>query len=198
MPIQQKMFEGDTFERIGGVWFEKHGKGEYVLDGVNNKFTSYLNASRSLKIKIADAIASGGYWVSHNNLFLMCTHFTQAEKQATLKVGEIIYWDVQGELYAKPEADRFTTVDEANNWLQEQCDAGTPMTIAYQRTEPHYIKCTSEQSAILDKIDTYKDGTIITTDNDLCKIQLRYKQDLEKRITALEKQIATQTVAESE
>ena len=61
------------------------------------------------------------------------------------------------------------------------------------------LKCTSEQCKILDKIDTYKDGTIITTDNDLCKISLRYKEDYDKRITALEKQINTATeVAESE
>ena len=146
------MFEGDTFEQVDGVWYEKHDKGEYVLDGVNNKFT-YRVTNGNLKIKIEDAIASGGYWVSHNNLFLMCTHFTQAEKQAAFKAGEVIYWDTQGDLYVKPELDRFTTVDEANEWLKEQYEAGTPVTIAYQRTEPLYIKCTPEQSKILDKIE---------------------------------------------
>ncbi len=196
LQTQQKMFEGDTFEQVDGVWYEKHDKGEYVLDGVNNKFT-YRVTNGSLKIKIEDAIASGGYWVSHNNLFLMCTHFTQAEKQAAFKAGEVIYWDTQGDLYVKPELDRFTTVDEANEWLKEQYEAGTPVTIAYQRTEPLYIKCTPEQSKILDKIDTYRDGTIITTDNDLCKISLRYKQNLESRIEQIEKQLATE-VAEEE
>lgn len=196
LQTQQKMFEGDTFEQVDGVWYEKHDKGEYVLDGVNNKFT-YRVTNGNLKIKIEDAIASGGYWVSHNNLFLMCTHFTQAEKQAAFKAGEVIYWDTQGDLYVKPELDRFTTVDEANEWLKEQYEAGTPVTIAYQRTEPLYIKCTPEQSKILDKIDTYRDGTIITTDNDLCKISLRYKQNLESRIEQIEKQLATE-VAEEE
>ena len=119
LQTQQKMFEGDTFEQVDGVWYEKHDKGEYVLDGVNNKFT-YRVTNGNLKIKIEDAIASGGYWVSHNNLFLMCTHFTQAEKQAAFKAGEVIYWDTQGDLYVKPELDRFTTVDEANEWLKEQ------------------------------------------------------------------------------
>ena len=196
MPIQQKMFEGDTFEQVDGVWYEKHDKGLYILDGANNKFT-YRASSGILKIKIDDTITSDGYWTSQKNLFLMCTHFVQAEKQAAFKAGEIIYWDTQGDLYVKPELDRFTTVDEANEWLKEQYEAGTPVTIAYQRTEPLYIKCTPEQSKILDKIDTYRDGTIITTDNELCKISLRYKQNLESRIEQIEKQLATQ-VAESE
>lgn len=197
LQTQQKMFEGDTFEQVDGVWYEKHDKGEYVLDGVNNK-AKYLSATNSIKINIADAIKAATYYTNQKDLFLLCTHFIHSKKNlSNYGVGEIVYWDTQGDLYMKAEEGKFANLNEVNSWLKEQYDAGTPMTIAYQRIQPLLLKCTAEQCKILDKMDTYRDGTIITTDNDLCKISLRYKEDYGKRITALEKQISiATTVAE--
>lgn len=201
MPIQQKMFEGDTFEKIDGVWYEKHGWREIILDGTQTISHLDSNIQNASQTRFA---------ISIDNLILsktFCNKLTAYPAGTVLWNG--IYQNavaiyIQNNinkvvLQVKIDYTLFTeTIDSAaqkvvkfKEYLKEN-----PITVVVPiKTE--YIKCTSEQSAILDKIDTYRDGTIITTDNDLCKIQLRYKQDLEKRITELENQIAT-TVAESE
>jgi len=202
MPIQQKMFEGDTFEKIDGVWYEKHGWREIILDGTQTISHLDSNIQNASQTRFA---------ISIDNLILsktFCNKLTAYPAGTVLWNG--IYQNavaiyIQNNinkvvLQVKIDYTLFTeTIDSAaqkvvkfKEYLKEN-----PITVVVPiKTE--YIKCTAEQCKILDKIDTYRDGTIITTDNDLCKIQLRYKQDLEKRITALEKQIATQTVAESE
>lgn len=203
MPIQSKMFEGDTFEQIGDVWYEKHCKKEKTITGndiqsvsSNNRVFFKISSVPGFK-KISEEFYYGN--IDKNTIESnVATSLTGHSLTwlATAKKGDwISSWnnpnDANG--FVLRTDKEFATKEEAMTYFNEN-----PFTVVYELLETEYIKCTSEQCKILDKIDTYKDGTIITTDNDLCKIQLRYKQDLEKRITALEKQIATQTVAESE
>lgn len=203
MPIQSKMFEGDTFEQIGDVWYEKHCKKEKTITGndiqsvsSNNRVFFKISSVPSFK-KISEEFYYGN--IDKNTIESnVATSLTGHSLTwlATAKKGDwISSWnnpnDTNG--FVLRTDKEFATKEEAIIYFNEN-----PFTVVYELLEIEYIKCTAEQCKILDKIDTYKDGTIITTDNDLCKIQLRYKQDLEKRITALEKQIATQTVAESE
>lgn len=203
MPIQSKMFEGDTFEQIGDVWYEKHCKKEKTITGndiqsvsSNNRVFFKISSVPGFK-KISEEFYYGN--IDKNTIESnVATSLTGHSLTwlATAKKGDwISSWnnpnDTNG--FVLRTDKEFATKEEAIIYFNEN-----PFTVVYELLEIEYIKCTEEQCKILDKIDTYKDGTIITTDNDLCKIQLRYKQDLEKRITALEKQIATQTVAESE
>ena len=203
MPIQSKMFEGDTFEQIGDVWYEKHCKKEKTITGndiqsvsSNNRVFFKISSVPGFK-KISEEFYYGN--IDKNTIESnVATSLTGHSLTwlATAKKGDwISSWnnpnDTNG--FVLRTDKEFATKEEAIIYFNEN-----PFTVVYELLEIEYIKCTAEQCKILDKIDTYKDGTIITTDNDLCKIQLRYKQDLEKRITALEKQIATQTVAESE
>lgn len=44
MPIQSKMFDGDTFEKIDGVWYEKHNKEKKIFDGTENWSFNYNSA----------------------------------------------------------------------------------------------------------------------------------------------------------
>lgn len=203
LQTQQKMFEGDTFEQVDGVWYEKHCKKEKTITGndiqsvsSNNRVFFKISSVPGFK-KISEEFYYGN--IDKNTIESnVATSLTGHSLTwlATAKKGDwISSWnnpnDTNG--FVLRTDKEFATKEEAIIYFNEN-----PFTVVYELLEIEYIKCTEEQCKILDKIDTYKDGTIITTDNDLCKIQLRYKQDLEKRITALEKQIATQTVAESE
>lgn len=197
MPVQSKMFENDTFEQIGGVWFEKHGWREIILDGTQTISHLDSNVQNASQTRFA---------ISIDNLILSKTF---CNKLTAYPAGTILWNGIYQNavaiyiqnninkvvLQVKIDYTLFTeTIDSAaqkvvkfKEYLKEN-----PITVVVP-IETEYIKCTSEQSAILDKIDTYRDGTIITTDNDLCKISLRYKEDYDKRITALEKQISTAT-----
>lgn len=202
MPVQSKMFENDTFEQIGGVWFEKHGWREIILDGTQTISHLDSNVQNASQTRFA---------ISIDNLILSKTFCNKL----TAYPAETILWNgiyqnavaiyIQNNinkvvLQVKIDYTLFTeTIDSAaqkvvkfKEYLKEN-----PITVVVP-IETEYIKCTSEQSAILDKIDTYRDGTIITTDNDLCKISSRYKQNLESRIEQIEKQLATEVVAEEE
>ena len=195
MPIQRKMFEGDTFEKIDGVWYEKHNWLELVLDEEKiNKLieqnTDTTGMYRYLyklteNVSITDKTHAQGY----------CTHYSMTASSGTYK-------KEKGFAVSRSTSDKkmYLCIYDEGETLEEFKTkiANKEIKFYLQSEEPLLLKCTAEQSAILDKIDTYKNGTIITTDNDLCKISLRYKEDYDKRITALEKQIATQTVAESE
>lgn len=203
MPIQSKMFEGDTFEQIGDVWYEKHCKKEKTITG--NDIQS-VSSNNRVFFKISSV--PGFKKISEEFYYRNIDKNTIESNVATSLTGHSLTWlatakkgdwisswnnpnDTNG--FVLRTDKEFATKEEAIAYFNEN-----PFMVVYELLETEYIKCTDEQSAILDKIDTYKNGTIITTDNDLCKIQLRYKQDLEKRITELENQIATQTVAESE
>ena len=196
MPIQQKMFEGDTFEKIDGVWYEKHNWLELVLDEEKiNKLTEQNTDTTGMyrylyklteNVSITDKTHAQGY----------CTHYSMTASSGTYK-------KEKGFAVSRSTSDKkmYLCIYDEGETLEEFKTkiANKEIKFYLQSEEPLLLKCTAEQSAILDKIDTYKNGTIITTDNDLCKISLRYKEDYDKRITALEKQINTATeVAESE
>lgn len=178
MPIQQKMFENDTFEKIDRVWYEKHNWGKITLTGNEGfyKSTAATHVDRYL-LYISDMSTK------HNMNDVVSNCFKSEDDG----VGHIFH---NGTILAINYAECETsTVEEFKAKLKELYNSGKAVEVYYKLAEPLLLKCTDEQCKILDKIDTYHDGTIITTDNDLCKISLRYKQDLEKRIEQLEKQI---------
>jgi len=194
LQTQQKMFEGDTFEKIDGVWYEKHTWLELVLDKekinkLSQNTTDTANTYRYL-YKLTENILQTD--IQHATGY--CTHFYlvgSGETYTKNKGFAVSQSTTDGKMY-------LCIYDEGETLAEFKSKiANENVTFYLQLEEAQYIKCTAEQCKILDKIDTYKDGTIITTDNDLCKISLRYKEDYGKRITALEKQISiATTVAE--
>lgn len=200
MPIQKKMFEKDGFEKIDGVNYEKHNKKEKVITGddvlsvaSNNRIFFKMSSVENIK-ELEEK------YYSVNNIDKNTIECSIAKTLtghsltwlATVKKGDYVSaWNnYTGQNGFVLRTDKeFTTKEEAIAYFNEN-----PFTVVYELLDTEYIKCTSEQSAILDKIDTYKDTTIITTDNDLCKISLRYKQSLEAAI----KEYTATNVAESE
>lgn len=190
MPIQQAMYENDTFERINGIWYEKHNKVKMVFDGTENWNFNYNSA-----IFMLDA----------NNILTLSS--AETSKLSNFIQSNTYSNKVYDAMYNK-QTDGIEALNNRINIRESSCSTVAEFkTLLAQRyaenkaiyaicrlKEPLLLKCTSEQSAILDKIDTYRDGTIINTDNDLCKISLRYKQSLEAAI----KEYTATNVAESE
>ena len=190
MPIQQAMYENDTFERINGIWYEKHNKVKMVFDGTENWNFNYNSA-----IFMLDA----------NNILTLSS--AETSKLSNFIQSNTYSNKVYDTMYNK-ETDGIEALNNRINIRESSCSTVAEFkTLLAQRyaenkaiyavcrlKEPLLLKCTDEQAAILDKIDTYKDTTIITTDNDLCKISLRYKQSLEAAI----KEYTATNVAESE
>ena len=190
MPIQQAMFSNDTFEKKDDGWYEKHTYKMVGLTGDEN-FSDIYNTNAPNPYQTW-ALATQNVASTWSNMYgIRCTHLTKILGDDSMNKNKIgICSDNNNLLFCVP----FLTVEEFKTYLSEQYSANTPLKVAYRLKNAEYIKCTDEQSKILDKIDTYKDTTIITTDNDLCKISLRYKQSLEAAI----KEYTATNVAESE
>lgn len=185
MPIQQAMYEEDGFEKKSDGWYEKHNWGIRVFDGTEEFGMDTTNKSFYVREDRAKRL-------TNYKDEILCNCYSSIETFEKGVSGVSGYhrsetYPGQNWIYFTDE--NYENVASFKAMLAQKYAEGNPLYVIYTLAETEYIKCTAEQSAILDKIDTYRNGTIITTDNDLCKISLRYKQDLESRISELEKQI---------
>lgn len=73
-------------------------------------------------------------------------------------------------------------LSEWNNYLAEQCNAGTPVTVYYKLAEPTKIPFNSAQIAVLNKIEqlhSYKGGTHVYNTYEISPIfNVKYTKDL--------------------
>lgn len=197
MPIQKPFLSDDKFVKIDGKWKEEHHWEKYTFDGTEvfsmqneNKRVYFRQSANSSKLKKKPICRTTNI---NTNEVPYCDILNGTGPSQT-------WTNIQGISYDSGVSDDLAGLDICVNGLSTVAEYQQYMKghyVWYKTRTAEYIECTEEQSRILDKIDTYKNGTIITTDNDLCKISLRYKQNLESRIEQIEKQLATQ-VAESE
>lgn len=181
MLIQQKMLENDCFEKINGNWYEKHNWIELVLD--TDKLRRQ-NTNTTDKYRYAYELAEKVLQTDNQHARGYCTHFPTTNNAGTFMRNKGFAVSQSGAKMNIWIYDEGETLEEFKAKI-----ANEEVKFYLQLEEAQYIKCTDEQCKILDKIDTYKDCTIITTDNGLCKISLKYKQDLNKRIAELEDKI---------
>lgn len=186
MPIQRKMFEGDTFERIGGVWYEKHSKAYVELTGDRDIIKVGAQIGKTTAWQVEDVNSN----YKRFSEFGYASHFQRNLKSGMYSAKDQEGWNIESNrIRFRVNAEQYATVESVKALIKEEYKKGTPFAFAFEYVEPILLKCTSEQSKILDKIDTYKNGTIITTDNDLCKISLRYKEDTDKEISDLKQAV---------
>lgn len=195
MQIQKPFLEDDKFVKINGKWKEEHHWEKYTFDGTElfimqneNKRVYFEQSRNSSKLKKKPICVNGD-----------------------LNRGQIPYCDIlngyspdktwagtQGISYDSGISDTLSGIDICLNGLttvEQYRQALKNHYVWYKTREIEYIDCTDEQCKILDKINTYKNTTIITTDNELAKIDLKYKVDTLKAIQDL---IQTSMVEESE
>lgn len=193
MPIQKEMLEGDYLDLDNEE--EVHTWREVVLDGVNNKITNKhstifteTNGFYPLVLEGKDNThENGDSELAHCNYLKVIN-----EEVASLAVKENCLW-WEGKYRTIYLSLPFLSITEANNFLKEKYDAGTPLTIYYKLAEPTRLPFTEAQKAVAKQIretlHSYKDGThVYCTDEISAKFNVKYTRDLNEVINNLSQQ----------
>lgn len=184
IPVQQEMLKGDYLDLERDE--EVHAWGKWVLDGVNKK-TTYKHMSIGSDTR-------GFYAIIVNNKLeeyksgspegVLCTHLITYDNSVYPDVvgQDCIYWQKTGDyLYLSVP---FLSVGEVNNWLKEQYEAGTPVTIYYRLKELIRIPFTEEQKQKAEEMRhmrTYKEVTHVDSVAEGVKpiLSFCYRKDLQ-------------------
>lgn len=194
VPVQQEMLEGDKFEKVNGVWKEKHSWGKKIFTGQENILS--VNRRNTNTILVQANIA--GCYIPNENEYGK----TYAYSNCFAGSGRNIVFGDNANTVALGNSNsrilfnapiKIVGIDEAeqlNNFkakLVELYEAGTPVTAYYKLEEPTYLECTTEQIAVLDEIEktlhTYKNGTHVYCTDEISPIfNVRYTRDQEAYI----------------
>lgn len=174
MPVQQEMLEGDNFEKVDGVWKEKHNWRKIILNGTESCKATTDVSDRFLFDRLHN-------FTPLNHTRQKCTH--SAENKAWgIPKNSFDVRDNGGAYINIPN----TTVEELKAKLAEDYANGTPLTFCFE-VEPYYLACTEAQIEALDEIEkilhTYKNGThVYCTDEISAIFNVRYTRDQEAYI----------------
>nr|DAP17081.1 MAG TPA: hypothetical protein [Caudoviricetes sp.] len=201
--VQQPMFEGDTFVRQDGKWYEKHNWKTMSFDGQNMgsqaggtfaDFKENGNIVRTFEIK--DLLISS----VRNDIF--CDKLPrQADSMWNGKSTGIQSWqgqnkilislpfdDVEKKYGQKLTVDNYVTAFYM--YLQDEV-----LIISYPLAEPILLECTKAQSKVLDEIynkaHTYKNITNILAESSEVNpiVNVKYLKDTETEHNKLQAQI---------
>ena len=175
--VQQPMFEGDTFVRKDGKWYEKHCWKKMLLNGTEKVGVSGDSTNEILAIvyDINNAVDGFGY----SNYFLYSSQ-VELNKMSVYNGGKNLRVNVSKMQFADSESFKAK--------LKELYEAGTPVIIYYKLAEPILLECTEAQSKVLDEIyskaHTYKNITNISAESAEVNpiINIKYLKDAEKYI----------------
>ena len=172
IPVQQEMLQGDKFEKVDGVWKEKHGWISLTENGSTNtmaqqetgttgKYRYIITSSVAVKESATDQA------LAYCDKFkLLKTAATHSCKTGFTVSGSKIW------IYDEGESLKDFKAKLADN----------PITFKLPLVTPTYINCIEEQIAILDEIEktihTYKEKThIYSTDNFSPIFDVKVKKD---------------------
>ena len=172
IPIQQEMLSGDGFEKVNGVWKEKHGWTSLTENGSTNTMAQQgTGTTGKYRYTITPSVAVKES--ATDQALAYCDKFKLLKATATHGC-----------------ATGFT-VSESKIWIYDEGEsltdfkaklADNPITFKIQLVEATYLDCTEEQKAILDEIEktihTYKEKThIYSTDNFSPVFDVKVKKD---------------------
>lgn len=177
MPVQKEMLEGDYFDYDNEE--EVHVWKKLVFDGITNRVANRGESNSKTWARFnGNDWDKKSDWVDYENM--KCTHFIVNNS-----------WG-KGTTYAKFgnngimvqfifNDNNLKTIEDVNNWLKSQYDAGTPVIVYYKQQTPTRLPFTDEQKAVAKELNnarTYKNVTNITTDSKAI-LSLDYAKDLE-------------------
>lgn len=163
LPLQRELCEingkRDTFVNLNGAWYERHYVGKVVFDGSENwsKSSTYVGAYYKDSTSYGRKSASIYY----------STHFNHVEKTSEYKKGTCYTGDASFDLFIG-DSSTYTTVAEFKTWLSQN----KPI-VYYELAEPEDLKCTEEQTQVLNNIiqaKTYKGTTYVEAESVLSPI----------------------------
>lgn len=182
--VQQPMFEGDTFVRQDGKWYEKHFFPTMLLNGTEKAGVSGASTNEILAIvyDINNAVDGFGY----SNYFLYSSQ-VELNKMSVYNGGKSLRINVSKMQFADLESFKAK--------VKELYEAGTPVIIYYKLAEPILLECTEAQSKVLDEIynkaHTYKNITNISDESSEVNpiASVKYLKDPETEHNKLQVQI---------
>ena len=182
--VQQPMFEGDTFVRQDGKWYEKHFFPTMLLNGTKKAGVSGASTNEILAIvyDINNAVDGFGY----SNYFLYSSQ-VELNKMSVYNGGKSLRINVSKMQFADLESFKAK--------VKELYEAGTPVIIYYKLAEPILLECTEAQSKVLDEIynkaHTYKNITNISAESSEVNpiASVKYLKDPETEHNKLQVQI---------
>lgn len=182
--VQQPMFEGDTFVRQDGKWYEKHGWRKMILNGTEKAGVSGASTNEILTIvyDINNAVDGFGY----SNCFLYSSQ---------LELNKMSVYNGGKSLRVSVSKMQFADLESFKAKIKELYEAGTPVIIYYKLAEPTMLECTEAQSKVLDEIynkaHTYKNITNISAESSEVNpiINVKYLKDAETEHNKLQAQI---------
>ena len=194
MPIQAEMLKNDYFDYDNEE--EVHTWGKVVLDGVTYGCIYMFSNGRFFLAEISTkTLVDGGkkdadYGTKYSN-YIYCTHLSVvsiADEEQRSMMGIAMHYNGTQiiKLDSATEDTNTWTKEKINEYLKEQYDAGTPITIYYQLETPTRLAFTDEQKAVAKELNnarTYKNVTNITTDSKAI-LSLDYAKDLETLLTS--------------
>lgn len=201
--VQQPMFEGDTFVKQDGKWYEKHNWKTMSFDGQNmgsqagGSFADFKENGNIVRVfEIKDLLISS----VRNDIF--CDKLPrQADSMWNGKSTGIQSWqgqnkilislpfdDVEKKYGQKLTVDNYVTAFYM--YLQDEV-----LIISYLLAEPKLLECTEAQSKVLDEIynkaHTYKNITNISAESSEVNptLNIKYLKDPETEHNKLQAQI---------
>lgn len=118
----------------------------------------------------------------------ICTHFKNVNGSYAVNIGKVGYYSDYTNTRKYFCTDK-ATLQKWKEWLAEQKQAGTPVTIEYALAEEETEEMTEQQKEVrkqLQKIMTYYPETNVTN-NQKALMKLTYKMNLNDAIVALQK-----------
>lgn len=172
----------DVFEKINGVWHERHWIGRYVVTGDEN----WLLEADGVRLGLYNLITKSDNTARQcSNMFKSCVRWG---------AGSVNTFFVEDDNIRFHNDFGFETVEEAKAHLKALYEALNPLYFDYVMTEPLDIECTDEQKAVLDEIEktakSYKGVTHIFSTNEISPIvHVEAKKDMQAEIDKVNSKI---------
>lgn len=162
IPVQQKMFSGDKFVKVGGQWKEMHTMGTVYakesLLGVGKGLTEENFWGYS--INLGNLNRKGGSYIR-----LLSNYFKYGDSRWNKEEG-ICGWEAGQILSLGTHNKNYDTAEKLKTFLTEN-----NVEFDYELAKPFYLDCTKEQIAVLDKIEqeahTYSEVTNVYTEDEV-------------------------------
>lgn len=161
MPIQQEMLEGDYIANV-----EHHEWGKVILTG-EEELGVNLDANGSIFFGsfISDKDTDNGEMV--------CSNYLYQSGKTWQQISNYRFCGQIGSNNVFIRDDRFTNKTDFLNYLKQQYEAGTPVTVYYKLATPVDLELTDEQKTVEDTlINAYEPITNVYASNDLSLLKV--------------------------
>ncbi len=161
MPIQQEMLEGDYVADI-----EHHEWKKIVLTGEEELGSNF---------DINGSIFFGGFISDKdtNNEEMACNNYLYQSSKTWQQISNYGFCGQIGSNNVFIRDDRFTNKTDFLNYLKQQYEAGTPVTVYYKLATPVDLELTDEQKTVEDTlINAYEPITNVYASNDLSLLKV--------------------------